>query len=183
MTRQRDLKDRIRARMAKTGEAYMTARRHVLADREDSVEPPFDFIEPVDVTDQAAALGLRCRALMFPRLAERIGAEVALGRLRDALTATDDDPATALMRAVVLRGELPPPLRQEVKSFEALAAFIRRVRAGIGGASPGGGMLALLAGDALMLCVVSKTPRDEPVVFLQLGDEVIGQRNLSLLPR
>jgi hypothetical protein len=36
MTKQADFKQRVRARMAKTGESYSTARRHLLAERPDA---------------------------------------------------------------------------------------------------------------------------------------------------
>jgi hypothetical protein len=40
MTAKKDLKRRIRARQAETGESYVTARRHVLAAGPASPEPP-----------------------------------------------------------------------------------------------------------------------------------------------
>lgn len=146
-------------------------------------EPAFDVVETVDVSDTAAALGLRCRAVIFPELAARVGAEVALTRLRDALTATEDDPHTKILRATALRGERPPSFRDELRKIDSVRDFIRRVHAGIGGTSPGGGMLALGVGDVMMLCVAGSSREGDAVVYLQTADEMIGQRNLSLLPR
>ena len=180
MTRQKDLKQRVRARMAKTGEAYVTARGHVLADRP---EPAFDVVETIDVSEAAAALGLRCGAVIFPKLAARVGADVALARLRDALTATGDDPAMKTVRSAVLYGVPPAAIRNEFRRIDSLRDYIRRVQAGIGGASPGGGMLALGVGDVMMLCVAASSRDGGAVIYLQAPDEVIGQRNLSLLVR
>lgn len=90
MTQHRDLKRRIRERMDKTGETYMTARRHVLGAREETSAPALDVVETIDVSPQAAELGLKCRASIFPQLAACVDATLALGRLRDALHATED---------------------------------------------------------------------------------------------
>ena len=181
MTQHRDLKRRIRERMDKTGETYMAARRHVLAARDDRPVPGLDVVETIDVSAQAAELGLACRATMFPKLAAHVDAAVALARLRDALHATEDDPGMKVMRALVLRGEPPPPATRELRRFEDLRGFIRRVRAGIGGASPGGYMPALIVKEVMMLCVAASTMPGEPIVYLQTPDDVIGQRNLIAL--
>lgn len=180
MTQQRDLKRRIRERMARTGETYITARRHVLAARDDepAPAPAFDVVETLDISEHAIALDLECRAAMFPRLAARVDATTALTRLRDALVRTDGDRALDLMRRLVLHGELPPPLRDELRRSADLVGFIRRVRAGIGGASPGGRMVALAVDDVMMLCVAASTRHREPIVYLQASDEIIGQRNI-----
>ncbi len=180
MTQHRDLKRRIRDRMAKTGESYVTARQHVLAAREP--DPPFDVIEPIDISDAAKALGLRCRASMFPRLAAVVDAERALARLRDALVTTATDPGLAILRGLVLRGELPPSARLEFRAIGPLRDYIRRVRAGIGGASPRGSMLALVVSDVMMICVAAATMQREPIVYLQTVDEAIGQRTLIGVP-
>jgi hypothetical protein len=184
MTQHRDLKRRIRERMARTGEAYVTARQHVLADRiEEPTEPaptsPFDVVEPVDVTQDAAALGLKCQASMFPGLAARVDAISALTRLRDALLDTEDDRSLGMMRRLVLHGEVAPSkLGEQLRQFGVLRDFVRRAQAGIGGPSPGGRMLALPVRDVMMVCVASSTRHGEPIVYLHGVDEIVGQRNL-----
>jgi hypothetical protein len=165
----------------KPGEPYLGAGRPVLAARDDRPAPGLDVVETIDVSAQAAELGLACRATMFPQLAAHVDAAVALARLRDALHATEDDPGMKVMRALVLRGEAPPPPTRELRRFEDLRGFIRRVRAGIGGASPGGYMLALIVKDVMMLCVAASTKHGEPIVYLQTVDDVVGQRNLIAL--
>lgn len=152
MTAKRDLKRRVRDRAARTGESYMTALRHV---RGVQAEPPgVPVIEMIDLSEVATALGIKCRVTMLPALAERIDVTSALIRLRGALTGTLRDPAFDLMRAVVLHGECPPgglPTAAEAQRFFA------RLRAGIGGISERGRMLALS---------VDGRRSSEPVVFL-----------------
>jgi len=140
MTAKRDLKRLVRDRQAKTGERYTTALHHVLAQRPN---PPFSVVELVDLSADAAKLGFRCRVSMFPALAERVDAADVLLRIRDVLFATEGDPATARLRAVVLRGE---PLISGVWPsgfFEEGRRFMARARAGLGGVSESGRMLAM----------------------------------------
>jgi hypothetical protein len=96
----------------------------------------------------------------------------ALTRLRDALLATEDDPATWQFRATVFRGELPPKRRWGAVELEDMRRFITRARAGIGGVSPGGTMVALQLPAETVLCVIStsRTPllNDEPLPLLWL---------------
>jgi hypothetical protein len=139
MTERRDLKRRVRARQARTGEAYMTALRHVQAER----PPAFPTIELIDLTELGAPLGLKCRVVMFPQVAERVDAAAMLVRLRDALLATEGDRALALMRRVVLRGGRARTPAMVVTALEEARRFVARARAGIGGVSESGRMLAL----------------------------------------
>lgn len=182
MTQHRDLKRRIRDRMERTGESYVTARQHVLAARdEEPKRPPFDVVEPVDVSAEARRLGLACGAAMFPRLASRVSATAALTRLRDAVLATGRDPTIDVMRALVLHGERPASARAELWDFEEVRAWIRRVRAGIGGASPAGRMLALAIGDVMMIAVAASTRQRTPIVYLQAFDEIVARNPFALL--
>lgn len=191
MTQQRDLKRRIRDRMAKTGESYVTARLHVLADRPepapepapDSRVPAFEVVETIDISDDAFALGLRCRAGMFPKLAALVDAPTALVRLRDALVGTENDDQLTVMRRLVLYGERAPSMRHEFAQSGRLRGFIERVRAGIGGVSPGGGMLALTVRDVMMICAAAVTRLDEPIVYLHGVDEISARINFIGLRR
>lgn len=137
MTDKRDLKRRIRDRQARTGEAYTTAREHVLAARRS-----IDVIDMLDVTADAAALGFTCPVSIWPALAERAEPRLVLERLRDALLATIGDPQVAIWHGVALRGERPIG---EYWTHDLVRAqrFIERAIAGIGGFSADRRMLAL----------------------------------------
>jgi hypothetical protein len=66
---------------------------------------------------------------------------LALARLRAALVGVEDDPALEKLRAVALLGESP---RWEGQAMvEEGKRFLARARAGIGGVSQGGRLLAL----------------------------------------
>jgi hypothetical protein len=142
MTAKRDLKRRVRERKARTGESYMTALRQVRSHDTPAASAPaaVPVIEMIDITEIAAALGIKCTATLSPTLAERIDVATALRQLRDALTVTERDPAFAVMRAAVMRGEHPA---HRPTAPEAGRRFMTRVRAGIGGISQEGTMLAL----------------------------------------
>jgi hypothetical protein len=138
MTQRRDLKRRVRDRMDRTRESYTTALRRVKAKRPGSVS----VVELVDLTELAAARGMKCRIMMFPELADRVVPERMLDRLRDVLQASEGDDATAQFRAVAFRGEGPDvPERRSL--FPDQPAFLARAKAGIGGISASGFFLAL----------------------------------------
>jgi hypothetical protein len=148
MTANRDLKRRVRDRQAQTGESYMTALHHVLAQRPSSIASAIPTVEFVDVTAVAAALGLKCRIAISPALAHAIDVERTLWRFRETLTASWWDPALRVMRTIALQGEhvqvslIPAPAFQEV--HRALQ-FVDRVLAGLGSVSEDGRMLAVRA--------------------------------------
>jgi hypothetical protein len=173
MTVKRDLKKRVRDRQARTGERYTTALLQVLGERTGTpAARPGDgavpVVEMVDVSDVAAAVGLKGRVVMYPELAERVDPRIALPRLRQLLLATADDPRTAVFRALLITGERPPPLREGAADpSEALAfmrvlygdqivepavesglrssslRFLRRAQAGVGGPSESGLLLSV----------------------------------------
>lgn len=123
-------------------------------------------VEMIDLGDEAARVGLKCRVLMTPDLPRACGV-AAVEKLRDALHATQDDPATRHFRAIALAGEKRRP---EIGSPLELIAegrrFLARARAGIGGVSDGGSMLALAipseAGVELVVCVLWMLNVPEP---------------------
>jgi hypothetical protein len=140
MTSKRDLKRRVRDRQARTGERYTTALARVKGKQESSAIP---VVEMVDLGEVAARLGLKCRVLMTPDLPRACG-ELAVEKLRDALHATQEDPATRHFRAVALAGERRRPHADWPQGvIEEGRRFMARARAGIGGVSDGGSMLAL----------------------------------------
>lgn len=135
MTAKRDLKRRVRERQERTGESYMAALHHVRRER-----PAVPVVEMIDLTEVAAALGIKCSVRLLPSLAERIDAAGVLRRLCSALIATVEDPAFDLMRAVVLHGDCTVGGMPSVREARR---FMARVRAGIGGISDHGRLLAL----------------------------------------
>lgn len=136
MTDRRDLKRRVRERQARTGESYMAALHHVRGSRE-SVVP---VVELVDASEIGALLGLKCRVMLQPALAERVDVAGMLRQLHAALVATRRDPAAWLMRSVVAHGERP---FATAPSFDEGVRFVRRMRSGITGFSESGRMLSL----------------------------------------
>ena len=136
MTDRSDLKRRVRERQARTGESYMTALRHVRGQRA-AVVP---VVELVDLTDIAAVLGFKSRVMVAPVLAARVDVAAMLRQLQATLLAAVRDPASGLMRSVVLHGERP---FTSPASFDEGVQFLRRLRAGTAGFSETGWMLAL----------------------------------------
>jgi len=178
MTDQRDFKRRVRDRQARTGESYMTARRHVLAQRP---EPAIPVVETIDATDDAARLGLRCRVLVFPRLAEKIEIAALLAKVRDALLLTAEDKETQLIRELALYGR--PPRRPMLWAADVAGSkrFVARVRAGMGGTTNDGHVLAIhVAGrDGIVVvmctCWYVVAGRDPTLVLTtldELGNEL-----------
>jgi hypothetical protein len=164
MTVKRDLKKRVRARQARTGERYTTALEHVLAEKP---APAVEVVEMVNLSALAAELGMHGRVLMHPHLADRVDPRTTLQRLRAVLLATEDEPGTRLFRAVLLEGKpLPPASWSSLdRPYSAVhvalmygglrlpggyttdlvsegARFLVRARAGLGGVTPNGMMLA-----------------------------------------
>ncbi|HEX8110898.1 MAG TPA: hypothetical protein VF516_24365 [Kofleriaceae bacterium] len=184
MTAKRDLKRRVRERQGRTGESYMTALRHVLDQRPNAVP----VVEMIELSEVADAMGIQCRFRMSPALADRIDAVGALRRLRDALIATERDPAFDLFRRVVLHGE-SPVLRPTIGGIDAGRRFIARVRAGIGGISEHGRLLALMVdgrrGPEMVVFMLWLSPvahpRYQPSLILAVADGTIdGPGTLSI---
>ena len=136
MTANRDLKRRVRDRQAQTGESYMTALHHVLAQRPGSIPSAIQTVEFVDVTEVAAVLGLKCRIAVSPALVHTIEVERTLERFRDTLIACGRDPALLLMQSIALHGEhvhFPLTPASGFQEVHAAVRFVERVLAGLGG--------------------------------------------------
>jgi len=140
MTAKRDLKRLIRERQARTGEAYTTARHHVLAQQSKSAVP---VLELLDLSRDAARLGFRCGVSMFPGLAERIDSVAVLERIRDVLLTTVGDRGAQRLLSVVLLGERFTSPRWPLDLVEEGRRLVARAQAGIGGVSAGGSLIAL----------------------------------------
>jgi len=158
MTQQKDLKRRIRERMAKTGESYTAARANVLAERPDISEsydttrvPPHGkiaVVEPRDITEEAVALGLKCKVLAT----DGFDARRALRQLHDVLVKTSDA-ELEVMRAALLWGR--PPARRRPWFIEDLRNFLVRAKAGIGGIAPNGWIVAFVCDGVMLLGALS----------------------------
>lgn len=170
MTDRRDLKRRIRARMAKTGESYTTARKHVLEAGDEAPPAPaapasrVPVIEMFEVTELAARVGLRCEVAFSSSVPPRLDRERVLARIRDALLGTEADPQTEVLRAGVLRGELAGKLKAAgshpvLEMYRGTRQFLKRAAAGIGGVSEGGTLLALVVDEQPIVCVLSRRGR------------------------
>lgn len=137
-------------------------------------------VEVVDVTDRAATLGWRCGVSMTQALSERLDCERAVALLNDVLVRTRDDPKLAAFRAVALKGERPPRLSLPAGASDELQLLVDRARAGIGGVSEGGTMLALpfalAEATSMMLCQLGfgiLRPRHAPGIVLSTVEEAM----------
>jgi hypothetical protein len=157
MTRKRKLKRRVRERQARTGESYVTARRHV-ATTEQAL---------VDITAQAAALGFRCSIAITRTLAAQVEPVLALSRLRDELARPHANVATARMFSIAF-GIRSPALAFAAADPEALQQFVTAVRAGATGASSDGTLLAIQAmGKADVVPVICMLDAGAPLVLMR----------------
>lgn len=193
MTDKRDKKRLVRERMERTGESYMTALRHVEAQRmpsETSIDPtaspdPIDYVELRDLTEIAAELSIRCRVVMYPSLAD-VDPREALAGLCLLLGKTRDDKAFDLFRDVLIAGERPR-IRLDYHVNETIV-FSNRVRAGVGGITNGGHMLAMhvdaKGSKRLALFLLQLTPDfvaalREPTLILASPDDMVGIASLT----
>jgi len=198
MTAKKDLKRRVRERQARTGESYAAARAQVVAQApaekpaepepqpaepaEPAAEPVIPVEELIDLTPQAQAIGIKCQVAMTSRLAGRIDPDRTLIKIRDALLATDEDPDTRTLRAVVLRGEhvVVPMAARAADWFGSTRRFVARALAGIGGISEHGNMLAISvdgpAGSVMLIAHVWLRPfgmqRELPRLMLSVAESV-----------
>nr|HEX4318091.1 hypothetical protein [Kofleriaceae bacterium] len=175
MTQQRDLKRRIRERQQQTGEAYSTARGHVLAQRDPGDANPVDAIpvvEPLDVTETAALLGLRCRTTVFPLLAAKLSPRILVERVRDALLVCESE----RLRSLAFHSASSPMPRRWLVDRAGTMAFLERVGAGIGGPSPSGMNLAIHVDGVPVICTAWHPHAEaEPTLVLStLGDVAWG---------
>ncbi|HJZ86686.1 MAG TPA: hypothetical protein VKN99_16020 [Polyangia bacterium] len=183
MTRKKDLKKRVRERQARTHERYATALAQVLAQAPG--EPDDLFMEMIDLSAEAARLGIGGHAWAWPELAKHADGAAVLGRLKQALLATDD-PAAALLRAVVLEGQKPVARAgSATESLAELQRFAAQVQAGIGGVSRGGSMLAFVVdghhGGTMVVCRLALFPESLLEVLQPSEVEAMRQRYPSLM--
>lgn len=165
MTIKKDLKKRVRDRQIRTGESYTTAREQVLAERQ---EPGRGLlIEMVDLSAEAARVGLKCRHVYAsPKVLACVDGTALVEQIRAALVATGDDPVTKRLRSILLRGERPPEPRPLAEMLREFRTFLTCVQAGIGGASRQGSMLAFEVrgqrGTIMVVCALRLAPDPLP---------------------
>jgi hypothetical protein len=141
--------------MGETGESYMAALRQVLANKP---EPAIETIEMIDGGEIADELDIRCRVSVHPALAGLTTR--ALEHLVRVLRASPDDSKLELMQRAVLGGE-----HVEVDLQYSLSdglEFLRRARAGLGGISAGGTMLAAHIDNRMVLFTLWVMPKANP---------------------
>jgi hypothetical protein len=185
MTAKKNLKKRVRDRQAHTGESYTAALTKVLAQAPDRPEDDL-VVELTDLSPQAARLGWKCHVAAWPDLAERADLTVVLDHLHGALRALGDDAVISVMRAAVLEGIHPPSAHGSPADLMTEARqFATRVRAGIGGPSTRGTMLAFQAparhGHELVVCRLRLLPHSIVALVADSEQEAFRQRYLSLL--
>jgi hypothetical protein len=114
-------------------------------------------VELLDVSQEAARRGFLCRVAMYPSLVDLADPTTVLATVRSALVGTVGDSATELLCAIALTGQ-PPTRITRVRDLASMRRFFQRARAGIGGASEDGRMLALAVagreGLVPVLCTV-----------------------------
>lgn len=179
MTAKRDLKKRVRARQARTGESYTAALRHVLAaksaddDGETADPSPSKVSNPiavdalVDVTATAEKVGLRCKVLMTEALADAFDPERILLELRSTLLASLRDPTTDLLRAVALHGDntaAPLGRARDIRQVQ----FLARLRAGANSISSDGRALGFQLDGVAIVCSLWR--RQPTIVVTRLED-------------
>jgi hypothetical protein len=141
-------------------------------------------VELSDLTEEGKRLGLSCRVAMFPALAERVDGTEVLTRLRDALRVTADDESLTLFRRVCLYGERPLAGEISIERVTEAGRFLARARAGIGGTSRSGHMLALNVpgrnGPEMVVCLLWLPPipvaaPHGPSLLLLSPDTMLGE--------
>ena len=181
MTAKKDLKRRIRERQAATGESYVTARRHVLA-QAPTTQPPSDepaattpapapadpstagktaieYEEMVSLTAAGEAMGFKCRLATTSSLATQLDTDALLRRFREVLLGTTEDPSLEILRGVALRGAPRPAVARRSDVIERTRLFLQRARVGIGGVTE----------DGLMIAFPIDTPRGAMMVLANVG--------------
>jgi len=188
MTQKKDLKRRVRERMAKTGERYAAALRQV----KDKVTP-----EPeLEADSYLLESPLRCQLMVSRDVYRRVlpdrGARL-VARFAEVVNALEDDPAGVLFRRVA-RGE-PAEQQRDVRVTmlrwgERVAdrtRYARRLELGLRGVSADGCILAFDHDGQTLVASLSVFPRFTTVSletaseFLETRDELDLLRGLVLL--
>ncbi|HYV47069.1 MAG TPA: hypothetical protein VFA20_19560 [Myxococcaceae bacterium] len=191
MTQKKDLKRRVRERMAKTGERYAAALRQVKAKVESSPEPG------LEADSYLLESPLRCQLMasrdVYRRVLADRGARL-VARFAEVVNALEGDPAGVLFRRAV-RGE-PVELQRDVRVAmlnwrERVAErtrYARRLELGLRGVSADGCILAFDHDGQPLVASLSVFPRwttvslETAAEFLETREAVELFRGL-ILPR
>ncbi|HEY2029337.1 MAG TPA: hypothetical protein VGH20_09025 [Myxococcales bacterium] len=158
MTRQKDLKRRVRARQEKTGESYTAALSNIRRD----VHIP----QAPSATAEARAAGLRCEAVVTEELRRMGDLEPLFIRLRELLLALAAEACGPLIRGDALALQMP-----SMKDAVEARRFLEAVRAGERGLSRNGRMVAFNWRDRVVVADLGLAGARKPL--LQLG--VLGE--------
>ena len=133
-------------------------------------------VELHDVTPTAKDLGFACSVSIAQPLLDEVAPEPALRRLHEVVLTTTNDPSMELFRAV-MRGERPAKPHSPPVSQDAVTRFTSHVRAGVGGVSEGGTMVAFHVegsrGPVMMVCQLGfgiVRPGQSPSITLTTAD-------------
>jgi hypothetical protein len=169
MTKRKDLKKRVRARQEKTGESYTAALANI--------RPDVHIPEAPSATAEARAAGLRCEAVVSPRLRRTGDLQPLFVRLHELLEALSPEACGPL-----LRGERPPLRMPTMQDMAEARRFLAAVREGERGLSRNGQMLAFNWRERVAVAHLGIAGARTPLVMLGvLDDEVQWPLELSLL--
>ena len=144
MTRRKALKQRVRARMAKTGERYTAALSHFRAVEQVALDEPFT---------ECAVEGLACRVRWWKHLHPPTAPLQA--ELTRTLSALKGEPSAVRLTRAAFEGRAEAPLSSPGRAGALLAA-VERFSSGVRGFSRDGRHLALeLGGAPVMVSVVA----------------------------
>jgi hypothetical protein len=164
MTRRKTLKQRVRARMAKTGERYTAALSHFRSVEQLELEVPFT---------ELAVEGLACPVRWWKHL--KPPTPPLQAELTRTLRALRGEPSAVLFTGAAIEGRAEAPLPSPGRAGALLAA-IERFSSGVRGFSRDGRHLALELGGAPVMLSVQAVPR--PMLAV-IGLEAL----VVLLPR
>jgi hypothetical protein len=157
MTKKKELKQRVRARQEKTGESYTAALAQI---RQPSIP------EAPSATAEAVAEGLRCEAVISPKLRGLGNLRPLFARLRAMLEGLGAQACGPL-----LRGEAGPRRMPQMRDMLEARAFLGQVRTGRRGLSENGQSLALVWNEVTVVVFISLLGR-RPLLQLCLLDEL-----------
>jgi hypothetical protein len=158
MTQKKDLKRRVRERMAKTGERYAAALRQVTAKVEPELEADSYLIKAP----------FKCQLMASREVYRRVLADQGAGlaaRVAEVVKALESDPAGVLFQRAVA-GEVPGPRRDPAvlvmrwgERLAERARYVRRLELGLRGVSGDGCILTFDFGGEVVVASLSLWPK------------------------
>lgn len=124
------------------------------------LKPVISFDEMISLTDAGKKRGFRCEITFASSLMKLVDPERILDRMRTILDLTTEDADMERFRRVILHGErVASASIDRTEWFEDARRFLARARAGIGGLSVHGNILAFAVRDHMVLAHVGNWPR------------------------